>query len=242
VSGRQPTTVRDDAESVAVRLCDAGVVLAGVAFGVLLLGHLANHALFDGDYWNLNPGTEGNAWTWASSVAVFAAGFALLVRAVAVEERRWYYGGLGAALAFFSLDDAVEIHERIGRWVGTRVLESAPGWLQNRTWLVLYVPLLVFAAVALWRESNGTHHARRTLRLGLLLLVAGIATEVFGVVTKPIDRRGVAWPDILRIGVEEGLELAGWIVVASGLTALVYLTLVAAVTSGSAEPETGSRP
>jgi hypothetical protein len=242
VSARQPTTVRDDAESVAVRLCDAGVVLAGVAFGVLLLGHIANHALFDGDYWNLNPGTEGNAWTWASSAAVFAAGFALLVRTVAVEERRWYYGGLGAALAFFSLDDAVEIHERVGRWVGTRALESAPGWLQNRTWLVLYVPILVFVAVALWRESNGTHHARRTLRLGLLLLVAGIATEAFGVVTKPIDRRGVAWPDILRIGVEEGLELAGWIVVAAGLTALVYLALIAAVTSGTVEPETGSRP
>jgi hypothetical protein len=242
VSARQPATVQDGAESVAVRLCDAGVVLAAVAFGVLLLGHIANHALFDGDYWNLNPGTEGNAWTWASSAAVFAAGFALLVRTVAIEERRWYYGGLGAALAFFSLDDAVEIHERVGRWVGTRALESAPGWLQNRTWLVLYVPLLVFVAVALWRESNGTHHARRTLRLGLLLLIAGIATEAFGVVTKPIDRRGVAWPDILRIGVEEGLELAGWIVAAAGLTALVYLALVAAVTSGSAEPETGSRP
>jgi hypothetical protein len=239
VNTKQSAIGSDRSEAVAKRLCAAGVSLAAFAFGVLVLGHLANHALFDGDVWNLNPGTEGNAWTWASSAAVFAAGFAALVRAVALDERRAAFAWLAAALMFFSLDDAVEIHEEMGQAVGSRLLESAPGYAQNRTWLILYVPLLVYVAVTLWRESTGPHPARRTLRLGLWLLVAAVATEAFGLVTKPIDRRGVAWPDILRVGVEEGIELAGWIVAAAALTALVYLALVRDATSGSAEPERG---
>jgi hypothetical protein len=241
VSARREA-IRDGSEAVAERLCVAGVLLGAGSFGALVLAHLVNHALFDGDVWNLNPGTEGNAWTWASSAAVFAAGFAALVRAVAVEERRTTFAWLAAALMFFSLDDAVEIHEQVGRAVGTRLLESAPGYMQNRTWLVLYIPLLIFVALTLWRESTGSHPARRTLRLGLWLLVAAVVSEAFGLVTKPIDRRGVAWPDILRVGVEEGIELAGWIVAAAGLTALVYLALVAAATSGDGAPETASRP
>lgn len=229
-----------DAETTAERLCDAGILLAWAAFAALLGAHLANHALFDGDVWNLNPGTEGNSWTWASSVAVFAAGFVALLRAIVVDERRATFGWLAGALMFFSLDDAVEIHEQIGTGIGTRLLESAPGYLQNRVWLVLYVPLLVLVAVTLWRESRGPDRPRRTLGLGLLLLVAAIVSEALGVVTKPLDRRGIHWPDILRIGIEEGVELAGWIVVAAGLTALVYLALVAR--PGDGAPETASRP
>lgn len=242
MSAGHPASGVDGPEAVAERLCVAGVLLGGAAFVALVLAHLLNHAAFDGEVWNLNPGTEGNAWTWASSAAVFAGGFAALVRAVAVEERRATFGWLATALMFFSLDDAVEIHEQLGRAVGTRLLESAPGYLQNRTWLVLYVPLLAFAAVILWRESSGPHVGRRTLRLGLFLLVAAVACEVFGVVTKPLDRRGIAWPDILRVGIEEGIELAGWIVASAGLTALVYLALVATASSGGEAPETASRP
>ena len=74
------------------------------------------------------------------------------------------------------------------------------------------------------------------------MLVAAVACEVVGVVTKPLDRRGIAWPDILRVGIEEGIELAGWIVASAGLTALVYLALVAAASSGGEAPETASRP
>lgn len=230
------STRRRDADpgAVAERLCAAGILLAAVAFCALLLAQIANHAVFGGDVWTLNPGTEGNVWTWASSVATFAAGFVVLLRAIVLEERRTTYAWLAAALMFFSLDDAVEVHERAGRWVGTRALEDAPGYIHNRTWLVLYVPLLVFAALTLWRESEGSDRPRRTLRLGLYLLVAAVATEALGVATKPLERRGTAWPDILRVGVEEGVELAGWIVAAAGLTAIVYLALVRAATSAAA--------
>lgn len=224
------------AEAIARRLCEGGLLLACAGFALLGLGHLVNHALFDGDVWNLNPATEGNAWTWASSSAVLAASFAVLLRTLAVDERRLYYGALAVALAFFSLDDAVEVHEKLGRAVGVRLLDSAPGYVQNRVWLALYVPLLVFVAVALWRESSGAHRARRTIRLGLILLVAAIASEAVGFATKPLERRGITWPDLVRLGVEEGVELAGWIVVAAGLTALTTLAVAASATPGGAGP------
>ena len=49
--------------------------------------------------------------------------------------------------------------------------------------------------------------------------MVGIAFEVVGLTTKWLARRDVVWPDDIRIGLEEGIELAGWILVATGLIA-----------------------
>jgi len=70
-------------ERVGERLLRIGVVLAVAAVGIQTLAHLANEFLLDDRVEGLDADVEGNAFTWASSVAVFAVAIAALLHAVA---------------------------------------------------------------------------------------------------------------------------------------------------------------
>jgi hypothetical protein len=183
-----------------------------------LLAHVANEWLLDGRVANLNAGAEANAPTWASSVATFAAALAVVLLLVADGHRRLDLLLLAALLAWFSLDDIIEAHERVSGEL--EVLESLPEYVRTRLWLPVYLPLLGLAALLLLRiAAEAPARAARFVRAGLLLLVVGIAFEVVGLSTKWLAEQDVLWPDDIRVGLEEGIELSGWIAVATGALA-----------------------
>jgi hypothetical protein len=75
--------------------------------------------------------------------------------------------------------------------------------------------------------------ARRALLAGLACLVAGILIEsLAGPVTEHLEERGTHWPDHVRVGFEEGAELAGALLLAIGLLAVLLSRLLAAAREG----------
>lgn len=208
------------------RLLRIGVRLAIVAVALQTLAHLTNEFLLDDRVEGLDPDIEGNVFTWASSVATFAVGMAAFLHAVAFSTRRREFGMLAGLAVWFSLDDAIVLHERAALELGEDVL-GLPDYLAVRLWLVLYLPLLLLAGFLLWRVAEELWEpARETVRLGLYLLIASIPVEIAGAGTRWLDEEGTAVPEDLRIAVEEGLELGGWILAAAGLTAAVVVALL----------------
>jgi hypothetical protein len=198
-----------------------GFFVAIAAAVAVVVVNVVNDLGFDERFYHLNANAEGNALTWASSAAAFAGAlFALLLWLVGRDRTTLV---LAAVLAFFSFDDAAQVHERAGEAFGEAL--GLGDW-SVRLWLVLYLPLVVLAAWLIWRLAATAHEAAgRALRLGLLLAVAGIAIEIVGPVTKEIAERGFEAPNAVRVGVEEGVELAAWILVATGLAAQLFATL-----------------
>jgi len=94
-----------------------------------------------------------------------------------------------------------------------------PDYLAVRLWTIFYLPLLLVAGALLWELPRILWApAARFVRGGLGLLVGAFAVEVLGALTRWLEEESdTAWPDNLRTGVEEGLELAGWILIATGL-------------------------
>jgi hypothetical protein len=209
------------------RLVAAGVVIALVAITVQSVGHLVNELGFDGRVTLLDADGEGTFFAWAASVAIFAGGFVMFVHALILEwGDRSRYGALAAVLVFLSLDEIIQVHERLGTAVGGDLL-GLPGWADVRLWLVIYAPLLLVTLVLLLGAARQADEwPRRSIRGGVGLLVAAIAIEGSGLLTKWLEERGTDLPDVLRITVEEATELAGWVLIAGGLTAATVTALL----------------
>jgi hypothetical protein len=214
------------AERVGAQLLRIGAGAAVVSVAVQTLAHLANEFLLDDRVEGLDADVEGNVFTWASSAAVFGVALAALLHAVAIRERRREFALVLGVATLFSLDDATQIHERIALKVGEGLL-GLPDYAAVRLWLLFYLPLLLLMGALLWVLAEHVWApAGRMVRVGLALLVASIPVEFAGLVTRPLSERGHEAPDHLRVAVEEGLELGGWVLAAAGLTAAVAVALM----------------
>jgi hypothetical protein len=221
------------AERTADRVRALGLWLAVVSGGTLLLAHLFNHVALDDRIGELQASAEQNVWSWAASMATFAAGLSALLLAQ-VTQRPLRVFVLGGVLLFFALDDYVEIHENLGEDVSGAL--GFPDYVGPRLWTLIYLPLVALVAALLWSlASELDRRARGLVLAGAGLLACGYVLEAVGIATKRLENRGVELPHAVRAGLEESAELAGWILLAAGMTA----GLVAR--SATAEPETGSR-
>jgi hypothetical protein len=198
------------------------------------LAYGANIALFGGRFEQLRlgtlpDGTESVYFTWMSASATFAAGFTSFLIALAVGERRGRYALLAAVLVYFSLDDLAQIHERVPGWIGDLGL---PASIVGASDFLLFAPVAVVALVLLHSiVRQATAHSRVLLNVGLVLLVASVVLdEGARLVTERLERRGVGAPETGRIAAEEGLELAGLMLIATGLASILCLRLAASAT------------
>ena len=79
----------------------------------------------------------------------------------------------------------------------------------------------------LWRIARESEPpADGAVRFGLGLLVASIPVEIVGAATRKLAEEGTDVPETLRVTLEEGLELGGWILLAAGLTAILVSALM----------------
>jgi mannose/fructose/N-acetylgalactosamine-specific phosphotransferase system component IIC len=208
------------------RLLRIGVPLAVAAVALQTVAHLTNEFLLDDRVEGLDADIEGNVFTWASSVSTFTLAVAAFLHALAFSTRRREFGLLAGLGLLFSLDDAVQLHERVALELGEDLL-GLPDYIAVRLWLVFYLPLLLLAGLLLWRFAEEVWEpAGRMLRLGLLLLVASIPVEIVGAGTRWLDEEGTSVPEDFRVVVEEGLELGGWILAAVGLMTAVVVALM----------------
>ena len=106
----------------------------------------------------------------------------------------------------------IAIHEDLGTYLAFFGLPDYAG-----IWFLLYIPLLALTFVLLWQLSPTAAKSGSLVRIGLLLLVFALAAEVLTAGVPAFDRTAHAWPYTVEVAVEEGAELAAWILIATGL-------------------------
>ena len=171
----------------------------------------------------LNPDEEGSLFQLLTAATTALAGVAAAAHALRFPARRGRFGALAAILLYFAADDVLIIHEWLGDQVGEGVF-GFPDHIAVRMWIVVLAPLLAAAFVLVAAEALRVGPPLRTVLLGGLgSLVAAVAVEVVGVVTRSPSfiERVSGKPETLRYLVEESFELGGWVLIAGGLWALL---------------------
>ena len=199
------------------RVVAAGLWLTVVSVALQSLFDIANEYLLPQPKADLNPGREGNIFTWASVAASYAAGIAALLHAAVESRRRVTFALLGAILVYFSADDLLQLHER----ANDALRGDLPQALANRLDVLLFAPVFAVFLVALLRVRNVvSREARTLLDTGAVCLILSVVfDEVIGEFTVRLYDRGIDWPGQVKGTFEEGLELAGVLLIATALTA-----------------------
>jgi hypothetical protein len=199
------------------RTLRVGVALALGLAALQSIAHLVNVVFFDLRIDMINADSDSGAFAWASSVATFCAGLLLCLLAIMRPTRTRPLVALAGAVAFMSLDDMVGLHERVSG-LGTTL-----GPIEHFArifWPLVFMPLLAATFVGLFGVAAGLRIAPgRALLAGLALLVVAIALEMASPILFALgsDHGELAYE--LEVVLEEGAELAGWILVSTGLAA-----------------------
>lgn len=202
------------------RILRAGLVASLAAASIQTLCHVADVALFERRFVLLDADHDQSAFAWASVSATAAA--ALAAALLAAVRARWRFVVLAALLAFLSLDDLIQIHERIGELDDALGLPHA---LQFRrlVWVIVFLPLLAAVAVLLWRTAaEAPPRTGSVVRGGVIVLAAAVALEAATPVLFQFNWGQDSIPYETEVVLEEGAELLGWIWIASGLAAYAY--------------------
>lgn len=115
-----------------------------------------------------NATREQTPLTWLSALAMFFLALASLSTFYRTGDKIWYF--LAAVFFFFSMDDAIYLHERVSGYLQdhTLIFEFFPSYI----WVVMYFPLLIFAlgslVYLLWRDAMGKSKKRILVALFLL--------------------------------------------------------------------------
>jgi hypothetical protein len=208
---------------MADRILRLGVVLAVVGVVFQSAVHLFNYFALDERYASLDVSAEHTAFAWVSTAASFAAACGALLLALRRERDRPLLLLAAALIAYFSMDDFVEIHERVGYELAQRIDLSES--VAQRFWLLVFAPLFFAALWILWRIARATPgEPGRYQKLALGLLVAGVVAEGAGILTKRLEEDGNGTPHSIRALFEEGFELSGWVILAAAFFAAFYDT------------------
>ncbi len=217
VVGHRPSMDLEPITAARVRATlRAGRSLAVCASLVLLIAHFSNAFLLEHPIPSLDADQEGTPPTWASSIATAAVAIAAILTGPLLRLMV-----LGLATGFLSLDDMVALHERTASKL---VLEFGvtDAW-HSALWPMVYLPLLTVTAILILRMTRaGTAETFQDAVVGLSLLVAAIALEVL---TAPWSQ-GTNLTHTVESGIEEAIELAGWVLVASSALATMVATVV----------------
>jgi hypothetical protein len=224
-------TVRESAPNgalttprLAERILSVGFALAVIAVVVQTAAHLTNALLLDYGIANMDATIDGNALSWASSVATFAAALGALLLGMIPRSPAWRLLVLAAVLAFFSLDDVVAIHEKLA--FGTSGALGLADIVGRAFWPVLYFPLFLYALVSLWQLSlQARERVRHTIWAALALFALAFAGEAFATLWWSADNATRFLGDDLEVALEEGAELGGWIILAAALGAILVSRL-----------------
>jgi len=138
-----------------------------------------------------------------SLAAVTVAAIALALATLRGAPHRARLAIAAAGLGFLALDMATGLHERLSD-------AAAPAAADHWPAAVIYAPILAAVAVAFWRE--GTVLARTAVAfLGAALGIRLVA----GAVYLAVDYRPGDGAKEVAVALQQGLELAGWLLLAA---------------------------
>jgi hypothetical protein len=178
--------------------------LAGA--GVVAVAELTTHLVdFGADSLRIKLLDSAYEWSWSHLVATAAFATAALLafaggRRSARHQPAW--ATIVGLFAFFLVDNLTRLHEHVAHWP------------------VLYAPLLgallLSLSVVAWDSDQ-----RRIVLAGLTLLIASLAIHVLGPhVVRALGWGPDSWAYQIKVGLKEGTELAGWVLLLPPLARL----------------------
>jgi hypothetical protein len=210
-----PSTRSTDQRSLVV----VGVFLGLLAVAVQTALYLADVYALDRRVGTFDVDSERGISAWAATVAIFSTGFVALLLSVVESSRRLRLLALAGAVTFLSFDESLIVHERLGLAV-TEALDLSDKYLRV-AWPAIYLPLLAAVAALIFQLAwTSPNPARRLLAIGLITLGGAVGLEIAGLALDLIP----SLPDELytaEIALEEAAELAGWILLTTGLAVLL---------------------
>jgi hypothetical protein len=216
-------TVQPLLDERASALLRVGLAIAAITVTAQAVAHVIGVQLLDDRYLHLNADDELGLPAWVSSSATFAAAFAAFLLALMQARIDASLLVLAGLLAFFSLDDAIAVHERLGERVADTLGYGETA--QRLIWLILFLPLFAVAGLLLLRSARRLPTQLAGLMyLGLGLLLLALTTELVSSAAYELaDVERGSWPDTVEVVLEESAELGGWILIATALLAAVSL-------------------
>ena len=186
----------------------AGAIVAVVLVVAQSLADVLNIWLADLSVRSLDIDANNSVFDVVSTVAIAAAAVAAAAIAWRDSARRIEGSALAVLLVVAAVADGLQLGGNVVR---------------DGSVLILYVALMAVVLLA-WRIARlGPRGARRGVRFGLLCLVGSILVDaVFDGINEPLHlwvRRGDPGHEVFTL-VKQGLELGGWIMVATGLYAV----------------------
>ncbi len=201
------------------------LTVAGVALLISL--HFLDTLFLDARFNTLNADLEENPVAWMGTVAEFGAAVGAFLLALSLPRQRMRYGVLAAILVYFSLDDAIRIHETMVLHVEKLLgIQSDYG---RDMWPLIYFPVAGLAFWIMWHAAGKVpDRAGRFVRTGLLMLGASIVCEMLGTTWAPAEGQAPSAAYALEVAVEKALQLGAWPLIAAGLVAMA-LTCVGSI-------------
>jgi hypothetical protein len=214
-----PSAARAGARDVRTRVVVAGLGLAGAAVVVQTTVHLVNVVAL-GDRWgSLNADADSGPFMWMSTVTTFAVALVAFLVALTGWRVRLLIS-VAMVASVLSLDDTLVLHERLGLEAAATLGLTAD--YARVLWPALYLPALGLIVVALALVARAATSAVRTLLIaGLGFLMLAVVAEMSSVAlveTGMYASAAVSYQ--LEVAFEEAAEIAGWILLATGLTRL----------------------
>lgn len=195
----------DDRTRSIVRV---GVLVAAVLVVAQSLADVLNIWLADLSVRPFDIDANNSVFDIISTVAIGIAAIAAGVLAWRDAARRLEAAALAGLLVVAAVADVLQLGGSVVRDGSTQIL---------------YLVLLVGVALAWWVARIGPDLARRTVRVGIVCLLASIVVDtVFREINEPLHlwlRRGDAGHEVFTL-IKQGLELGGWVLVATGLYAV----------------------
>lgn len=179
-------------------------ILAGLAVTAVLSTHLVD---FGADHLSVRLLNANSDRSWShllvTAVLVLATSVALVASRRRAQRGLWL--AAAAALAFLCISETSGLHAEIDKM----------SWGK-----LVYIPVLLILAGCLWRLA-GAGPARGVIRAGLTLLILSYAIHVLGPhVLQALGLRASNWAYQTKVGLKQGTELAGWLLVLLGVWTL----------------------
>jgi hypothetical protein len=212
-------------DQLAARILSGALMLAAVAVAVQAVVDLFDLWALEREVELLLADSDVSVFSWVSVVATAWAALGAGLLSLVDRARRKLLLFVAAIAAYLSLDDQLGLHERLGDLADRA--EGLAGWEPARVlWPILYLPLLAALFAALWKLAETLpRRASRFVLAGLVLLGAAVLLELLsaGIIRAGFDRGSVLYE--LEVLLEEGAELAGWILIAGAFLSAFVLGL-----------------
>jgi len=207
-------------EDVERRLIAGGCWLIAAAVAFQSVAHLADHLVFDLSSDFFNAGRDGGLFTFASAVATVICGIVALVLVAVWPRRAVLLVGLSVLLCYLALDDMYAGHERVAEKLDIDFLGIED--MGRVLWPLVFLPLLGACFAGLLAVASAlSAPARRLVHGGLALLVLAVALEMASILLVNVGLYRPSTIYELEVTAEEGAELAGWLLIALGMTTML---------------------